>query len=276
MLLFCIWGNWGPGRWNGQSWGMLKQQRWTRTHSLWQWDHCFLPSFTHPTRLMATYIPVVTSSGDPPIPPPWWFLSQVKKALTLLEDVNLISSYVADTNLQAQTQVSKKHFISLFSNKETSPVLPSRKYNPRHSWVLSPTLLGYPGSGSQEALRHQCALLNLREIERCHQDVTDSAHRAPSAPQTAASWLCWGLGDSWLARSLGLGPLSSALLSKISLLPWYGQDENYRDLSLPGFQISFLFQVTGIFSLASDSRIPLQVPRGTQAFRNKCQEGKWK
>lgn len=82
---------------------------------------------------MTTYTPVVTSSGDPPILPPWWFSSQVKKALTLLEDVNLISSYVADTNLQAQTQVSKKHFISLFSNKETSPVLPSREYNPRHS-----------------------------------------------------------------------------------------------------------------------------------------------
>ena len=144
----------------------------------------------------------------PPIPPPWWFSSQVKKALTLLEDVNLISSYVADTNLQAQTQVGKKHFISLFSNKETSPVLPSRKYNPRHSWVLSLTLPGCQGSGSREALRHQRVLLNLREIERCHQDVTDSAHRATSAPQTAASWLCWGLGDPWLAGSLGLGPLS--------------------------------------------------------------------
>lgn len=136
------------------------------------------------------------------------FIHQVKKALPLLEDVNLIASYVADTNLQAQTQVSKKYFIFLFSNKETSPVLPSRKYNPRHSWVLSLTLPRCQGSGSQEALRHQRALLNLREIERCHQDVTDSAHRAPSDPQTAASWLCWGLGDPWLAGSLGLGPLS--------------------------------------------------------------------
>lgn len=84
----------------------------------------------------------------------------------------------------------------------------------------------------------------------------------------------WGI-PGWLeAQALVLSP--SALLSKVSLLPWYCQDENYRDLSLPGFQISFLFQVTGIFSLASDSRIPLQVPRGTQAFRNKCQEEKWK
>ena len=120
----------------GQSCRMLKQQGWTRTHFLWQWGHCFLSSFTHPTKLVTTYTPL-SHHLEIPIPPPW-FSSQVKKALTLLEDASLISSCVADTNLHAQTQVSKKHCMSLFSNKETSSVLPSRKFNPKHSWVLFP------------------------------------------------------------------------------------------------------------------------------------------
>lgn len=144
-LSFYIRGNWGPGRWHilakvSGSWN--SRDRLESIFSDNKLTVFYPPLDILPNRLLPIH--QLSHHLELLIPLPW-FSYQGKKALILLENMNLTFSGAVDINLNPQTQVSKKHCLSLSSIKQPAPsCLAGGKFNPRDSWVLSSTLQVVP------------------------------------------------------------------------------------------------------------------------------------